>query len=58
MWDVVELCGNSNLVDLHHKMGRGKHINDDRYFMTVCRHHHQWIENYKRQARKLGYILY
>lgn len=45
-------------VDIHHKMGRGPYTADPRYFMAVCRKHHDWIESNKKAARKRGYILY
>lgn len=44
--------------DIHHKMGRGKYTADPKYFMAVCRTHHDWIEDNKKAARKRGYILY
>jgi hypothetical protein len=51
-------CGDQWGVTIHHKMGRGKYLNDTDYFMTVCPEHHTWIEDHKRAARELGYILY
>ncbi len=51
-------CASGFGVTPHHKMGRGKYIDDERYLMTVCPIHHAWIEAFKKEARKLGYILY
>ncbi len=51
-------CGANYNVTVHHKMGRGKYLNDMRYFMTACPECHDWIESNKRKARELGYILY
>lgn len=51
-------CGETWGVTIHHKRRRGRHLNDDEFFMSVCRPHHDWIENNKRAARERGYILY
>ena len=48
----------SKSKDIHHKMGRGRYTADVKYFMAVCREHHDWIENNKKAARLRGYILY
>lgn len=52
------LCNSPFMCDLHHKMGRGKYLDDERFFMTLCREHHDWVECNKREARIRGYILY
>jgi hypothetical protein len=53
-----EICGSDYGVTIHHKMRRGKYLNDSTTFMTVCIIHHNWIEDHKREAREKGYILY
>lgn len=51
-------CGVYWGLDVHHKKGRKKFLNDPDTLMTVCRRHHNWIEANKREARNRGYILY
>ena len=51
-------CNLTYPVTLHHKMGRGKYLAEPKHFMTLCLNHHQWVEDNKREARRLGYILY
>ena len=53
-----EVCGSYEGVTIHHKMRRGKYLNDSNFFMTVCIVCHEWIESHKRQARDKGWILY
>jgi hypothetical protein len=52
-----EIC-NSNNVEIHHKKGRiGKLLFDDRYFMTVCREHHNYIHTNPKEAREKKWML-
>ena len=51
-------CGLSYPITLHHKMGRGKYLADPRFFQTLCLNHHAFVEAHKKEARRLGYILY
>lgn len=44
--------------DVHHRKGRGKWLSHTRYFLGLCRFHHDYVETHKRDARKRGYILY
>lgn len=43
--------------DLHHIRGRGPYLSDIRYFMAICRHHHQWVDVNTIEARELGYLI-
>lgn len=52
------ICGISWGTTIHHKMRRGKFLNDARYYISLCPVHHDWVESNKREARELGYILY
>ena len=51
-------CGETYGVTVHHRMGRGKQLNELKFFMTVCQRHHRWIEDNKKEARRRGYVLY
>lgn len=51
-------CHSRNGCKVHHKMGRGKYLNDLRYFHTDCIEHHAYIEDHKKWARSVGLILY
>jgi hypothetical protein len=51
-------CGSRWNVDVHHKMRRGKYLNDFRYLVTLCREHHDWVESNKKRARQMKLILY
>jgi hypothetical protein len=45
-------------TDCHHRnKRRGARLFDDHYFMAVCREHHDWIENNKKEARMKGFLL-
>jgi hypothetical protein len=52
------LCEQTYGVTVHHKLRRGKYLNDTEFFMTVCPVHHDFIEANKNKSRELGYILY
>ena len=52
------LCNSINGVTIHHMKGRGKYLNNKRWFLTVCTDCHRKIENNKKWARNEGYILY
>ncbi len=46
-------------TDIHHCNGRiGKMLNDQKYWIFLCREHHQWVEDNKKEARKRGLIVY
>ena len=43
-------------TDVHHKAGRvGDLLTDERYFLSVCRSCHTWIELNPLEAKELGY---
>jgi len=43
--------------DVHHMRGRiGGLLNDQRWWLPVCRAHHEWIHRHPDTARKLGYL--
>jgi hypothetical protein len=45
-------------VDVHHKMGcEGNLLLDERYWMPICRAHHDYFEDHGREARELGFVL-
>jgi hypothetical protein len=47
------------ISSIHHMKGQNWRVmNDTRYWMGVCIEHHAWIEDNKREARKMGLILY
>ena len=50
-------CCTVSATDVHHKMRRGKHINDVTTWMAVCRNCHSYIETHASMAREKGYIL-
>lgn len=52
------LCGRTFGVTVHHRKGRGKYLDDERYFSTQCMCHHAWIHSHMKKARELGYILF
>lgn len=42
--------------DIHHKRGRtGSLLSDERYFMAMCRLHHDWCHQWPDQARRHGW---
>ena len=44
--------------EIHHKMGRGIHIDNPEHFMAICRSCHRRVEDNKSWAREKQYILY
>lgn len=52
-----ERCGNE-ATDVHHKKGKiGNDLIDVRYFLSVCRSCHYWIECNPKEAKELGFSL-
>lgn len=45
---------NKATVDCHHMRGRQKYLNNERYWLPVCRTHHDLIENHPDLAKELG----
>lgn len=56
---ICEFPGcSSKEIDLHHKKGRtGSFLTDKRYFCSLCRAHHIWVENHPQEAQKMGLSL-
>jgi len=52
----VEGCGLPT-VDLHHMVGRGIHLNNEKYFMPLCDSHHRICKEDPLLAEKMGLIL-
>lgn len=50
-------CG-KKATEIHHKKGRaGKLLNDTRYWMSVCRSCHDFIERHGQWAKEMGYKI-
>jgi hypothetical protein len=50
-------CGCES-TEIHHKKGRvGELLTDERFFLAVCRPHHNYIESHPFEARDAGYSL-
>lgn len=50
-------CGCES-TEIHHKKGRiGDLLTDERYFLAVCRSHHNYIELHPEEAKEKGYSL-
>lgn len=44
--------------EIHHRKGRiGDLLTDEKFFMAVCRSHHNYIENHPIEAKDQGYSL-
>lgn len=42
-------------IEVHHKKGRiGDLLNDKKYFLSVCRNCHEWIESHPKEAKELN----
>lgn len=53
----IEGCG-CEATEVHHKKGRiGKLLTDVRYFLAVCRSHHNYIELHPEESKEKGYSL-
>lgn len=45
-------------TDIHHKRGKdGSYLYNKKYFMHVCRDHHEYIENNREWSYQMGYLL-
>lgn len=44
-------------TDVHHKRGRGRHLNDASTFLGTCPACHDYIETHRAWARERGYLL-
>lgn len=42
--------------DVHHVRGRGKLLNETKYWKAVCRHHHRQIHDNPEWARSVGLL--
>jgi len=52
-----ERC-NSTATEIHHTNGReGERLNDNTYFLSVCRNCHTYIHNNPKEAREKGWLL-
>lgn len=52
------MCCGLLAVEIHHKKGRiGKLLNDRKYFLSVCRNCHNWIEEHVTEAKERGLSL-
>ena len=48
----------ADAVEIHHKRGKiGNLLTDERFFLPVCRHHHNYIHDNPSIAMRLGYSL-
>ncbi len=55
---VGDVCCN-HATQIHHMKGQHwKIMNDTKFWMGVCAEHHTYIEDHKKEMRKLGIILY
>jgi len=50
-------CSNSNGLDIHHKARRGPFYLRTDTWMSVCRYHHDQIEQNPTWAKENGYLL-
>ncbi|MDX2187740.1 MAG: hypothetical protein SFV32_12465 [Opitutaceae bacterium] len=59
MWaGCTKSKANGDLVDVHHKAGRnGPLLYCKRYFATLCRQHHNHVEEHLSWSRANGWII-
>ena len=43
--------------DIHHRAKRGRLLNDERFWLPVCRACHDYIEDHKKMAREIGLLI-
>lgn len=54
-WCEVKGC-HCEATEIHHKKGRiGELLTNTIWFMSVCRSHHNYIENHPNEAKNEGY---
>jgi hypothetical protein len=55
---ICQFKGCSKLAnDLHHKARRKENLCNVETFMSVCREHHNWIEENHAESVRLGYLI-
>jgi|31_taG_2_1085359.scaffolds.fasta_scaffold04746_5 hypothetical protein len=53
---TVDNCGRPT-QDVHHMRGRaGLLLLEERWWLPVCRAHHDWIHKYPEEARIMGWL--
>lgn len=51
-----EVCGDSSDC-IHHKRGRGIHLNKTEFFLSVCHNCHNYIHRNPMWSKRMGYML-
>ena len=44
-------------TDIHHKLGRGKYLNDTSTWLSCCRKCHNWIELHPEESIELNFTI-
>lgn len=52
-----EVCHVEDATQIHHKRGRGIHLNDINFFLATCNHCHNYIHRNPMWARRMGYMI-
>lgn len=56
--EFCELCQENPSQEIHHKRGtNGDRLNDNNFFMAVCRPCHVYIENNRAWSYANGYLI-
>lgn len=57
VFSPIETLCSLSATDIHHIRGRrGRLLLDQRFWMPVCRHAHDWIGSHPAEARTLGWL--
>lgn len=57
-WPNCKKCLYVEATEIHHRNGReGERLNDEIYFMGVCRVCHTWIHEHPEASRKKGWLI-
>ncbi len=49
-------CDSPPSVEIHHKRGRGKYLNETSTWLAVCRMSHDFIHQHPKAARIMGFL--
>lgn len=53
----AEVHGVNRATEIHHRKGRGKYLNDVKFFLAVCRKCHNAVGDNPKWAESRGYLL-
>lgn len=54
---MCAICSKRKATDVHHRLGRGRYLLDERTWLALCRMDHQWIHDHPKLAFAKGWLV-